>query len=88
MKLEEMSFKCFSTFSSVCHFVQPSETILAILVEGHRRNTSVQYFEIGPLVKDEISFEDFLHVFVALAAIFVKWSRTTVTILEFQSTKF
>ena len=61
-----MSFKGFSIFSSGCHFVQPSGSILAILVEGHWRNTSVQIFEIGPLAK-EMSFEDFL--FLALVAI-------------------
>ena len=42
--MEEMSFKGFSIFSSGCHFVQPSGTILAILVEGHWKNTSVQIF--------------------------------------------
>ena len=40
----EMSFKGFSVFSSGRHFVQPSGTILAILVEGHWRNTSVHIF--------------------------------------------
>ena len=30
-----MSLKCFSVFSSGGHFVQPSGTILAYLVEGH-----------------------------------------------------
>ena len=42
--MEEMSFKDFSIFSSRLHFVQPSGTILAISVEGHWRNTSVQIF--------------------------------------------
>ena len=41
---EEMTFKGFSIFSSGYHSVQPSRTILAILVEGHWRNTSVQIF--------------------------------------------
>ena len=41
----EMSYKGFSLFSSGGHFVQPSGTIiLAILVEGHWRDTSVQIF--------------------------------------------
>ena len=62
-----MCFKGFSIFSSGRHSILPSRTILAILVEGHWRNTSVQYFEIRPLAKDEMSFEDFL--FLALAAI-------------------
>ena len=39
--MEGMSFKGFSI--SGPHFVQPSGTILAILV-GHWRNTSVQIF--------------------------------------------
>ena len=33
-----------SIFSSGSHFVQPSETILAILIKGHKRNTSVKLF--------------------------------------------
>ena len=37
-----MSFKGFSIFSSGGHFVQWTETILAILVEGHPRNFSVK----------------------------------------------
>ena len=40
----------FFIFSSGGHFVQVSKTILPILVEGHPRNISVNYFEIGPLV--------------------------------------
>ena len=40
-----MSFKgIFSIFSSAGHFVQWSETILAISVAGHRRNISVKLF--------------------------------------------
>ena len=35
-----MLFKDFSIFSSGGHFVQPSRAILAILVEGHKRNIS------------------------------------------------
>ena len=42
--MEEVSFKGFSIFSSGHNFVQPSGTILASLVEGHWRNTSVQVF--------------------------------------------
>ena len=39
-----MSFNVvvFSLFSSGGHFVQPSGIILAILVKGHKRNTSVK----------------------------------------------
>ena len=42
--MEEMSFKGFSILSSGHQFVQPSGTILAISLEGHWRNTSVQIF--------------------------------------------
>ena len=41
--------------------------MLAILVEGHWGNILFKYFEIRPLPKDELSFEDFL--FLALVAI-------------------
>ena len=37
--------KVFSIFSSGGHFVQPSTTILAYLVEGHPRNISTKLFE-------------------------------------------
>ena len=37
-------FMGFSIFSSGGHFVQQSETILAILVEGHPQNISVKLF--------------------------------------------
>ena len=42
--------KVYSIFSSGGHFHQWSETILAILVEGHPRNISVKLFEISLLV--------------------------------------
>ena len=42
--MKEMSFKSFSILSSGHHFVQPNGTILAILVEGYWRDTSVQIF--------------------------------------------
>ena len=51
-----MSFRGFSIFSFDGHFVQQSGTILAILVEGHPRNISV---EIGPLAWEEMSFKGF-----------------------------
>ena len=38
----DLLFKGFSIFSSAGHFVQPSRTILALLVEGHKRNLSVK----------------------------------------------
>ena len=37
--------KRFFYFSSDGHFVQPSTTILAYLVEGHPRDISVKLFE-------------------------------------------
>ena len=40
----EMSFKGFSVFSSDNQFVQQSITILAILVQGDKRNISVKSF--------------------------------------------
>ena len=40
-----MSLKGFSIFSSGGHFVQPSTTIFANLVEGHPKSISVKSFE-------------------------------------------
>ena len=40
-----MLLKGFSIFSSGGHFVQPSTTILAYLVEGHPRNISMKLLE-------------------------------------------
>ena len=39
-----LSVKDFSIFSSGSHFVQPSGTILAILVTSHKKNISVKLF--------------------------------------------
>ena len=39
-----MSFGGFSIFSTGGHFVQRSETILAILVEGYPTNISMKLF--------------------------------------------
>ena len=38
-----MSFKGFSIFCFSGHFIQPSGTILVILVEGYKRNISVKF---------------------------------------------
>ena len=38
-------FKGFSIFSFGGHFVQPSRTTLAILVEGHKRTISKKLFQ-------------------------------------------
>ena len=43
-----MSFKGFPNFSSGGHFVQRSETILELLVEGHPRNFSMIFLKSGP----------------------------------------
>ena len=40
-----MSFRGFSIVSSGGHYVQRIEAIKAILVEGHPRNFSVNYFK-------------------------------------------
>ena len=53
-----MSLKGFSIFSSGGHFLQPSTTIFAYLVEGHSRNISMKLFE-DPLSKEQISFKSF-----------------------------
>ena len=39
-----MPTKGFACFRSGDHFVQGSKTILAILVEGHSRNISMELF--------------------------------------------
>ena len=41
----------------------------------------MQYFEIRPLAKDEMSFEDFL-LFISGGNL-VQWSRTIAPILDF-----
>ena len=51
-----MSLKDFSIFRFDSHFVQQSRTILAILVEGHPRNISLNHFEISPLALEKMSF--------------------------------
>ena len=51
--------KVFLFFSCGRHFVQGNRTILAILLEDHPRNISVNYFEINPLAWEDISFKGF-----------------------------
>ena len=58
-----MSFKGFSIFSSGCHFVQWSKTILVYLVEGQPRKISVG------LGGDVIFYVFNVFLFLALAAI-------------------
>ena len=54
-----MLFKLFFIFRSGSHFVQWSRTILAIFVEGHPITFLWNYFEIGPLVYEDILFKGF-----------------------------
>ena len=66
--MEEKSFKAFSIFSSGGHLVQWSETIWAILVEGHPRNKPVKLFQnLSIDIAEEVIKSLFL--FIALAAI-------------------
>ena len=78
-----MSFKdffFFSIFSSCNHFLQPSETILAILVKAHKRNI---FFAMilksatdrrGDVVQSFFFFVFFLFCFV-LALVAILFSR-------------
>ena len=61
-------------FLALAATVQPSRTILAVLVGVIGGTLLCKYFKIGPLPKDEMSFQDFL--FGALAGIlFNKWNH-------------
>ena len=53
---------------------------------GHLGFSIGKYFEIRPLAKDEMSFEDFL--FFSSGSHLVQWRRTIVAILDFRSTQF
>ena len=55
-----MSFKDFSISSSVGHFVKGNSTIFAILEET-QGTFLCNYFEIGPLVLEEMSFKKFFY---------------------------
>ena len=52
--VREMSFKVISYLESGSPFVQWTEIFCAILVEGIKRNNSVNYFEFGPVVWKEM----------------------------------
>ena len=54
--MEEMLFKNISYLQ----LWQWSGTICAILVEGVMRNNSVNYFEFGQVVQEEMLFNRFL----------------------------
>ena len=45
-----MGLESFSIFGSGGNLVQWSGTILAVLVQGHARDISEKYFEIGPFI--------------------------------------
>ena len=79
-----MSFKGFSSFSSGHHFFfQPSRTILAILVEGHWRNTSLQIFWNRAIGQERDVVWRF-SIFSSGGHL-VQWSGTTVAILDFHN---
>ena len=69
----------FSVFSSGSYFVQWSRTILAIWVEGHPGIFLRNYFEIGSLASELMSFKDF-SIFSS-GGHFVQPSRTILAIL-------
>ena len=61
-----MSFKVFFYYylTSGGHFGRQCGAILAILIEGHSRNTSVKFSsEIEPLALEEMSFKRFFFSF-------------------------
>ena len=59
--------KIYLVWSSGGPYVQRSRTICAILVEGIMKNNSVNYFEFGPVVQEQlfkdISYLEFLQPF-------------------------
>ena len=68
---EEMSFKGFSVLSSGGHFVQRSETILAILVEGSPKEHFCGIFwKSGHWSRRRCHLKVF--IFLALAAILLR----------------
>ena len=53
-----LSFKDICILSSVGHFVQKSNLVCAIFVEGIMMNISVTFIEFGPVLKEEMSFKE------------------------------
>ena len=49
-------FKDFSIFSSGCHLVYPSGTVLAILVGSHRGNITMKFRSYWPKGSGGVSF--------------------------------
>ena len=66
--------KIFLIWSSGGPFVQRSWTICANLVGGIMRNNSMNYFELVPVVQEEVSFKRFL--IWSSGGPPVQWSRT------------
>ena len=56
-----MSLNGFSIFSFGGHFVQRSKTILAIFEKLHQGIIPMNYFEIGPLALEKMSFYEFFY---------------------------
>ena len=52
--------KAFLIWISGSPFVQHSVTICANLLEGIKRNNSVNYFEFGSVVQEQMLLKDFL----------------------------
>ena len=84
-----------SIFSSGCHFVQPSENHFSNFGRGSLEELfCANILKSGTLVKDEMSFEDFL--FVAQAGILFNgvepsrpsWNCSQQNLSSFRSCKF
>ena len=63
------SLKIFLIWSDGGPFVQCSGTICAILVKGIMRNNSVNYFEFGPVVQEEMSNISYLELWHTLCSV-------------------
>ena len=78
-KINAMSFKSFSIFSSGSHFVQPIGTISAILIAVTQDIDLWNYFEIRQLAYEKMLFKGF-SIFRS-GSHFVQWSKTVLAIL-------
>ena len=56
-----MLIKGFSFFIFSGHFDEGMGAIVAISVQGHLRNISMNYFEIEHLAFEKMSFKDFFY---------------------------
>ena len=77
--MKQMLFKVFFFlfFNSGGHFVWPSATILAILVDGHKR-TYEFFFKIRSVAKEEMLFKD-ISIFSSGGHL-VQWRGTVLAI--------